>query len=38
MMSKGGACYFLTFVDDLSKNVWVHFLAHKSEVFSQFQT
>ena len=38
VMSKGGAYYFLTFVDDFSKKVWVHYLAHKSEVFSRFKT
>ena len=38
MMSKGGTCFFLTFVDDFSKKVWVHFLAHKSEVFLRFKT
>ena len=38
VMSKGGIRYFLTFVDDFSKKVWVYFLKHKSEVFSCFKT
>lgn len=36
--SNGGVRYFLTFVDDFFMKVWVHFLAHKFEVFSQFKT
>ena len=35
--SKGGAEYFLTFIDDYSRKVWVYFLRHKSEVFEQFK-
>ncbi|MCO5605635.1 hypothetical protein L7F22_059818 [Adiantum nelumboides] len=35
--SMGGAHYFLTFVDDLSRKVWVYFLKNKSEVFSYFK-
>ncbi|MCO5551421.1 hypothetical protein L7F22_004924 [Adiantum nelumboides] len=33
----GGAHYFLTFVDDMSRKVWVYFLKNKSEVFSYFK-
>ena len=38
VMSKGGVHYFLSFVDDFSRKVWVYFLKHKSEVFSCFKT
>ena len=34
--SKGGAEYFVTFIDDYSRKVWVYFLKNKSEVFSKF--
>ena len=35
--SKGGAEYFLTFIDDYSRKVWVYFMKHNSEVFEQFK-
>ncbi|MCO5604181.1 hypothetical protein L7F22_058342 [Adiantum nelumboides] len=35
--SMGGAHYILTFVDDMSRKVWVYFLKNKSEVFSYFK-
>ncbi|MCO5610627.1 hypothetical protein L7F22_064866 [Adiantum nelumboides] len=35
--SMGGPHYFLTFVDDMSRKVWVYFLKNKSEVFSYFK-
>jgi hypothetical protein len=28
--SKGGSLYFLTFIDDFSRKVWVYFMKHKS--------
>lgn len=28
----GGATYFVTFVDDASRKVWVHAMKHKDEV------
>ncbi len=34
--SVGGAEYFLTFIDDFSRYVWVYFLKRKNEVFSCF--
>ena len=34
--SLGGAEYFLTFIDDKSRYVWVYFLQHKSQVFEKF--
>ena len=35
--SIGGSRYFVTFVDDFSKKVWVYLLKHKSEVFAKFR-
>ncbi len=35
--SLGGAIYFLTFVDDKTRYVWIYTLKHKSEVFQCFQ-
>ena len=35
--SLGGARYFLTFIDDCSRYIWVYMLKHKSEVFSRFK-
>uniref|UniRef100_A0A2N9IN85 Integrase catalytic domain-containing protein n=1 Tax=Fagus sylvatica TaxID=28930 RepID=A0A2N9IN85_FAGSY len=34
--SKGGHWYLLTFIDDYSRKVWVHFLKNKSNVFVTF--
>ena len=34
--SLGGAEYFLTFVDDKTRYVWVYFLKHKDEAFQRF--
>ena len=34
--SLGGAEYFLTFIDDNTRNVWVYPLKHKDEVFDRF--
>ena len=35
--SKGGANYFVTFIDDFSQKVWVYMLKKKSEVFKVFK-
>uniref|UniRef100_A0A2N9FEH3 CCHC-type domain-containing protein n=1 Tax=Fagus sylvatica TaxID=28930 RepID=A0A2N9FEH3_FAGSY len=35
--SKGGAQYFMSFIDDYSRKVWVYFLKNKSEVFAKFK-
>jgi len=32
----GGLLYFVTFIDDSSRKVWVYFLKHKSDVFEVF--
>jgi len=34
--SLSGGEYFVTFVDDHTRHVWVYILKHKSEVFQQF--
>lgn len=35
--SHSGAEYFLTFIDDKTRYVWVYFLRHKDEVFEKFR-
>jgi transposase InsO family protein len=35
--SLGGCSYFVTFIDDFSRKVWVHMLKRKSDVFEKFQ-
>ncbi|KAH9781363.1 Integrase catalytic domain-containing protein [Citrus sinensis] len=35
--SHGGARYFITFIDDFSRKVWVYVLKHKSEAFEKFK-
>jgi hypothetical protein len=37
MASITGARYFLLFVDDFSRKMWVYFLKLKSDVFKEFQ-
>lgn len=34
--SLGGAKYFVTFLDDSIRKVWIYMLSRKSEVFSKF--
>ncbi|KAK3027503.1 hypothetical protein RJ639_040218, partial [Escallonia herrerae] len=36
-ISNRGARYFVTFIDDFSRKVWVYFMKHKSEVFNVFK-
>ena len=36
-MTIGGCYYFVTFIDDYSRKVWVYFMKAKSEVFAYFQ-
>jgi transposase InsO family protein len=36
-LSLDGARYFLTFIDDFSRKVWVYPLKAKSEYFDQFK-
>ena len=35
--SKGGAQYFISFIDDYSKKVWVYFLKNRSDAFATFK-
>ena len=35
--SLGGSRYYVTFIDDFSRKVWVYFLKHKSDVFVTFK-
>ncbi|KAJ0494593.1 putative RNA-directed DNA polymerase [Helianthus annuus] len=35
--SVGGAHYYVTFIDDSTRKVWVKFLKHKSDVFNTFK-
>jgi len=35
-LSIGGSFYFLTFIDDFSRKIWVYFLKNKSDTFSRF--
>ena len=35
--SHGGARYFVTFVDDYSRKIWVYVMQEKSEVFAKFK-
>ncbi|GKV28744.1 hypothetical protein SLEP1_g37756 [Rubroshorea leprosula] len=36
--SNGGKRYFITFIDDFSRKIWVYFLQHKSEAFVAFKS
>jgi len=35
--SVGNSCYYVTFIDDSTRKVWVYFLNNKSDVFSVFK-
>jgi len=35
--SMGGARYYVTFIDDSTRKVWIYFLKHKSDVFETFK-
>jgi len=37
MLSLGSLLYFVTFIDDTSRKVWIYFLKKKSEVFDVFK-
>ena len=37
VVSKGGAQYFMSFINDYSRKVWVYFLKNKSEAFAKFK-
>lgn len=36
VQSIGGSRYYISFVDDPSRKVWVYFLKHKSDAFDAF--
>jgi hypothetical protein len=36
-MSRGGHMYFVIFIDDFFRKVWVYFMRHKSETFAKFK-
>lgn len=36
--SNGGKRYFITFIDDFSRRIWVYFLQEKSDAFAAFKT
>ena len=35
--SFGGSRYFITFIDDATRKLWVYFLKHKYDVFDVFK-
>ena len=35
--SIGGSHYYVTFIDDATRKVWVYFLRHKFDVFQTFK-
>jgi hypothetical protein len=35
--SIGGSFYFLTFIDDFSRKIWIYFLRHNSDTFAKFK-
>ena len=35
--SLGGSLYYVSFIDNFSRNTWLYFLKKKSEVFSKFK-
>ena len=36
-LSIGGSYYFLTFIDDFNRKIWVYFIKYNSETFSKFR-
>ena len=36
-LSMGGHEYFVTFIDDATRKVWLYFIRRKDEVFGAFQ-
>ena len=35
--SLGKSVYYVSFIDDFSRNTWIYFLRNKSEVFDRFK-
>ena len=36
--SLGGCCYYVSFIDDHTRKLWMYFMKHKSEVFDNSQS
>ena len=36
-ISLSGYVYYVSFIDDFSRNTWIYFLKSKGEVFSKFK-
>ena len=37
VLSLGKSVYYVSFIDDFSRNTWIYFLRNKSEVFDKFK-
>ena len=37
VLSLGESKFYVTFIDDFNRKVWVYFLKHKSDVFATFK-
>jgi hypothetical protein len=37
VLSLGKYMYYVSFIDDFSRNTWIYFLRNKSEVFDKFK-
>jgi hypothetical protein len=37
ILSLDKSVYYVSFIDDFSRNMWIYFLRKKSEVFDQFK-
>ena len=37
VFSHGGSLYFVTFINDSSRKVWIYFLKHKPDVLDVFK-
>ena len=37
VLSLEGFRFYVTFIDDFNRKVWVYFLKHKSDVFANFK-
>lgn len=37
MKSLGGNCYFLTLIDEITRNTWIYLLEKKNEMYTNFK-